>query len=101
MTKEQKGFWYNLGHEVGGPLYMDLYRWVLEKTAQEGKQVYFLSPGGYNLYRIFERQGVKNIGYLSLAHDLLKSAVAGDCCAREELLQYLPMRRSRRGHHIL
>ena len=89
MTKEQRGFWYNLGLEVGGPLYLDLYRWLFEKTAQEGKRVYFLAPGGYNLYRIFEKQGVKNISYLSLAQDLLKSAVAGDCRAKEEMLQYL------------
>ena len=29
LADPQKGFWYNLGVEVGGPLYMGLYRYLL------------------------------------------------------------------------
>lgn len=62
LYDENKGFWYNLGVEVGGPLYMGLYRWMKEKTG--GQKVYFLSRDGYNLYQLFKKQGFENIEYL-------------------------------------
>ena len=59
-----KGFWYNLGAEVGGPLYLGLYRFVLEKTREEGKKIFFLSRDGYNLYQLFKALGYDNVEYL-------------------------------------
>lgn len=59
-----KGFWYDLGVEVGGPIYMGLYRFMLEKAVKTGKKIFFLSRDGYNLYHIFKEQGHSNIEYL-------------------------------------
>ncbi|MBQ8603615.1 MAG: glycosyltransferase [Oscillospiraceae bacterium] len=64
LYDDEKGFWYNLGLEVGGPMYMGLYRYVLEKTKNCDKKIYFLSRDGYNLYHIFRRNGFDNTEYL-------------------------------------
>lgn len=64
LYDSSKGFWYNLGVEVGGPLYMGLYRYLLKKAVDEDKKIYFLSRDGYNLYHIFKKQGFENIEYL-------------------------------------
>lgn len=64
LYKEESGFWYNLGVEVGGPLYMALYNWMLPKIKQFEGKVYFLSEKGYILYQIFKNEGYKNIEYL-------------------------------------
>lgn len=62
LYNEEKGFWYNLGAEVGGPIYMGLHKFVQEKA--EDKKIYFLSRDGYNLYHIFKKLGYENIEYL-------------------------------------
>lgn len=64
LADKSKGFWYNLGVEVGGPLYMGLYRYLLKIMKRENKKVFFLSRDGYNLYHIFQKQGIQNIEYL-------------------------------------
>lgn len=64
LASKDKGFWYNLGAEVGGPLYLGLYRFVLEKARKENKKIFFLSRDGYNLYHIFKNLGYENIEYL-------------------------------------
>lgn len=60
----EKGFWYNLGVEVGGPLYMSLYRYVRDFAAQKKQKIYFLARDGYNLYHLFKSQGYDNVEYL-------------------------------------
>ncbi len=74
LYDEEKGFWYNLGVEVGGPMYMGLYRYVLEKTKNSGKKIYFLSRDGYNLYHIFRRNGFDNTEYLHTSRRALMLA---------------------------
>jgi len=64
LYDEQKGFWYNLGVEVGGPIYMGLYQFLAAKAREEGKKIYFLSRDGYNLYHIFREHGFENVEYL-------------------------------------
>lgn len=64
LYKGKKGFWYNLGVEVGGPLYMALFQWIVPKVKMCKGKFYFLSGDGYNLYRIFKNQGFANIEYL-------------------------------------
>lgn len=59
-----KGFAYNLGIEVGGPLYMALFGWLSDKVNASGKKIYFLARDGYNLYHIFKEFGYENIEYL-------------------------------------
>ena len=62
INDDKKGFWYNLGASVGGPLYTGLYNFVLQHSY--GKKVFFLSRDGYNLYNIFKNSGHENIEYL-------------------------------------
>ena len=62
LYDESKGFWYNLGAEVGGPIYMGLYKFVQQHA--EDKKIFFLSRDGYNLYNIFKNLGYENIEYL-------------------------------------
>lgn len=64
LCSGEKDFWYELGAEVGGPLYMGLIRWMEEKLRGEKKKVYFLSRDGYNLYHIFRELGYENVEYL-------------------------------------
>jgi GT2 family glycosyltransferase/predicted HAD superfamily hydrolase len=64
LYNSSKGFWYNLGVEVGGPIYMALYNWLAEKLKDCDKKIYFLSRDGYNLYQIFKSFGHENIEYL-------------------------------------
>lgn len=59
-----KGFWYNLGVEVGGPLYMGLLRYIRDFAAREHKKIYFLARDGYNLYHLFRQLGYENVEYL-------------------------------------
>ena len=62
LARESKGFWYNLGVEVGGPLYMGLCRFVREKL--NGEKIFFLSRDGYNLWHIFKNRGWGDCEYL-------------------------------------
>ena len=64
LYNRKKGFWYNLGVEVGGPLYMGLYRYFAQLAETSGKKIYFLSRDGYNLYHILKDQGFEQIEYL-------------------------------------
>lgn len=67
LADKSRGFWYNLGVLVGGPLYMGLYRFMRERVIQakeKGQNVYFLSRDGFNLYQLFLRQGFDNVRYL-------------------------------------
>lgn len=72
LYKKQQGFWYNLGIEVGGPLYMALYIWLYNKIKENNRKIYFISKSGCYLYRIFENTGYDNMEYLPISKtDLL------------------------------
>lgn len=88
LYKEERGFWYNLGVEVGGPLYMALYRWIAPKIRQFDGKFYFLSRDGYNLYRIFKNLGYKNVEYLYVSRRAL--VLAGITEMNESDLALLP-----------
>lgn len=106
-----KGFWYNLGVEVGGPLYMGLYRYLLQRMTEENKKIYFLSRDGYNLYHLFKNQGYNNVEYLYVSRRALTLAAITEMNERDirslppytcgqtvgEILDYLCIDR----HHIL
>lgn len=78
LHDSKKGFWYNLGVEVGGPIYMGLYRFLRQQINNSGQKIYFLSRDGYNLYHIFKDQGFENIEYLYTSRRALTLA-----CIRE------------------
>ncbi|MBP5343786.1 MAG: glycosyltransferase [Alphaproteobacteria bacterium] len=88
LYDKSKGFWYNLGVEVGGPLYMGLYLWLLSHLRSQERKVYFLARDGYNLFYIFQRLEIKNIEYLYTSRRAL--LLAGMNELTEEELQLLP-----------
>ncbi len=53
LYHQDQTFWYHLGIEVGGPLYMGLYLW-LEKNLHQNEKIFFLARDGYNLYHLFQ-----------------------------------------------
>lgn len=57
-----KDFWYILGYQVGGPLYMGLCRWLIRTT--QGSSIYALSRDGYNITRLLPLFAQGNIRYL-------------------------------------
>lgn len=67
MQKKRNSFWYNLGMEVGGPLYMVLYLWLFDKIKGSNKKIYFLSKSGYYLYKILKNTGYDNMEYLPVS----------------------------------
>lgn len=88
LYKGEKGFWYNLGVEVGGPLYMALYNWIAPKIKQCEGKFYFLSRDGYNLYQIFKKLGYENIEYLYVSRRSL--VLAGITEMNERDIALLP-----------
>ena len=84
----EKGFWYNLGVEVGGPIYMGLYPFLLKKMQASGKKMYFLSRDGYNLYHLFKENGVENIDYLCTSRRALTLAAIQEM--DEQAIESLP-----------
>lgn len=91
LADQSKGFWYNLGVQAGGPVYMGLYRFLRDKVLEaksKGQNVYFLSRGGYNLYQLFLRQGFDNVRYLYLSRRALAMACITEMT--EEDLELLP-----------
>lgn len=112
LYDEDKGFSYNLGVEVGGPLYMGLYRWISEKIKKSGKKIYFLARDGYNLFHIFKEFGCNNIEYLYTSRRALILAAIKELNQEEidtlppytrgqsvgEILDYLCIERNRIQH---
>ena len=91
LADDSKGFWYNLGVQVGGPVYMGLYRFLRDKVQEaksKGQNVYFLSRDGYNLYQLFLRQGFDNVRYLYTSRRALTMACITEMS--EEELKLLP-----------
>lgn len=88
LYNENNGFWYNLGVEVGGPLYMGLFLWMKEKVQNSGKKIFFLARDGYNLYHVFKDAGFENIEYLYTSRRAL--ILAGITDLTEEDIRELP-----------
>lgn len=88
LCDEERGFWYNLGIEVGGPLYMALYIWITQKIKNWEKKIYFLSRDGYNLYKILKNAGYNNIEYLYTSRRSL--VLAGITEMNKEDIELLP-----------
>lgn len=69
LYDEDKGFWYNLGIEVGGPLYMGAVTWLLDKIS--GEKIFFLARDGYNMYNVFREMEIPNVEYLYISRRAL------------------------------
>ena len=85
LCDEEKGFWYNLGVEVGGPLYMGLYRWLRDKIHMENEKIFFLARDGYNLYTLFRHRGFENAEYLYTSRRALMLAAVQNFSSEEML----------------
>lgn len=83
LANPEKGFWYNLGVEVGGPLYMGLYRYLLKKSENGKKKIFFLARDGYNLYHLFKEHGYENVEYLYTSRRALTMAAIRDMDAQD------------------
>ena len=84
----KQSFWYDLGVEAGGPLYIGLFEWIKEKIEKKNKKVYFLARDGYNLYHLFQKKGYQNTSYLYVSRRSL--LLAGTQEIDEETLTLLP-----------
>ncbi|MDE7313202.1 MAG: hypothetical protein K2N87_16530 [Eubacterium sp.] len=61
-AKAAMDFWYLLGYQVGGPLYMGLCNWLV-RTAPKSS-IYALSRDGYNIARLLPLFGKRSTRYL-------------------------------------
>lgn len=55
-------FWYNLGYQVGGPLYLGLILWL--KKTLKNKKLCCLSRDGYLLARLLPKYGIAQAPYI-------------------------------------
>ncbi len=60
--KEETAFWYNLGYQIGGPLYMGLCLWLKKKLGHQ--KLFCLSRDGYNLTRLLPQFGISDVEYI-------------------------------------
>ena len=85
---QRKSFWYNLGAEVGGPLYMGLSLWLTDKIKDKKQPVFCLSRDGWNLCHILKDMGYENVQYLYASRRAL--LLAGIRSIDEESVRQLP-----------
>lgn len=88
LADPERGFWYNLGVRVGGPLYMGLYQFIFREMHRTGKKVFLLARDGYNLYKLFQRQGFDNVEYLYTSRRAM--TMASICEMNEREIETLP-----------
>lgn len=88
LYQKTRGFWYNLGIEAGGPLYLGLFLWLTKRAGQNGKPIYFLSRDGYMLHRLFQKAGYGNARYLYVSRRAL--LLAGITKMDAQALELLP-----------
>lgn len=113
LFSRKKDFWYNLGVEVGGPIYMGLYRFIRERVPDKTQKIYLIARDGYNLYHILKVFGYTNIEYLYTSRRALTMACITEMNEREiaslppyimgqtvgEILEYLGIKKEE-IHHL-
>ena len=62
LPENEMAFWYCLGYQVGGPLYLGLCLWLKEKLGN--KRLYCLSRDGANLVRLLPQFGITDTTYV-------------------------------------
>jgi predicted HAD superfamily hydrolase/GT2 family glycosyltransferase len=89
LMNEKKGFWYNLGVSVGGPLYMGIYQWLKEKLrTRNEKNIFFLARDGYNIWKVFENDIEQKSEYLYVSRRSM--LFAGITELDDETMRLLP-----------
>lgn len=92
LYQQDHSFWYNLGIEVGGPLYMGLYLW-LKKNIKNDEKIFFLARDGYNLYHLCRQMASRNMMSNDMAYvETSRRALllAGITQMNEEDIKLLP-----------
>lgn len=113
LCNGERSFWYQLGVEVGGPVYMALFRHLLQIKQQMGcRKIFFLSRDGYKLYHIFKWYGIDDVEYLYTSRRALLLACITEMNEDDidslppysygqtvgEILDYLCVEREKIGH---
>lgn len=62
LSGKEAGFWYNLGYQIGGPLYLGLGLWLKETV--KDKKLCCLSRDEYNLTRLLPKLGISDSAYI-------------------------------------
>ena len=88
LYNNEKSFWYNLGAEAGGPIYLGWYQWVEKIIKESNRKVVVLFPQGAILYHLLKRKGYKEIECLDPDRKTL--LLAGIRELDEEAIQMLP-----------
>ena len=89
LLDSNKGFWYNLGIYVGGPLYSGIMQWmhsILDNRNWD--KIYFLARDGYNLYHLYRENGRDDVEYLYVSRRAM--LLAGITRLDEKTLQDIP-----------
>lgn len=88
-AKKNVTFWNRLGGDVAGELYINLYRWISGlKKKYACEQICLLARDGYNMWKIFQNMGGKDIVYLEMSRRSL--LLAGIIRLDQESLDLLP-----------
>lgn len=88
LYKNSRGFWYNLGLRIGGPIYLGLYLWLQSLGVLKSEKFCLISRDGYNLFRLLQKLGYKNARYFETSRRAL--LLAGMSSVNEDNLQQLP-----------
>ena len=60
-------FWYLLGGDIAGNLYVNLYRWLQKQQHKyECDKICFLARDGYNMYQICKKVNESHVIYLEM-----------------------------------
>ena len=82
-------FWYQLGGDVAGELYMNMYNWLQQMLQKyQCKKICFLARDGYNMYQIYKHMDKECVTYLETSRRAL--LLAGITGLDEESLRLLP-----------
>ena len=82
-------FWYLLGGDIAGNLYVNLYRWLQKQQHKyECDKICFLARDGYNMYQICKKVNESHVIYLEMSRRSL--LLAGITELDDESLKLLP-----------
>ncbi len=67
LFEKNDNFWHTFGLLIGGPFYYTLLSWAEKSIGSNNKNSFFFLDGGYYLYQVFQKQGIKDLQYLSIS----------------------------------
>ena len=87
--EREPSFWYSLGVETAGGLYLNLYRWIFQQKKKYGtEKVYLLARDGFNLYQVCKKAGRADVEYLETSRRAL--LLSGITKLDDDALSLLP-----------